>query len=328
MILYKYLPPERLDILESFAIRVSPPIALNDPQESLLLLAGLERPRDTIDGFKADGAVRQVFLRYRAEPHETIWHAAHNHFDRDEIERTMDFVIRRELLEAIDAQPSTSITAEWIDSWRASSNERLQARLHDALALQLAERIVAGRLVDVVRDVAGVGLTEDDHLVGVLCLSSAWDSAPMWSHYSADHSGFCIGFESSDPFLGNFLFGMTTGPVAVEYVSDPLVVNALEFFERQRLRYFRKELAWSYEHEYRVLKWLPDANQVLDVKPWPIHLFRFPPKAIREVILGYAMQRDVQERAVTYQASKDLQPAVFFRTEVRKDGYGLSRVSA
>jgi hypothetical protein len=40
------------------------------------------------------------------------------------------------------------------------------------------------------------------------------------------------------------------------------------------------------------------------------------------------MRREVRERAITYQASKDLEHAAFFRTEVRKDEYGLSRVSA
>lgn len=87
-----------------------------------------------------------------------------------------------------------------------------------------------------------------DH-IGLYCLSEKNDSILMWSHYSADHHGYCLQYEATDTTP---IFGESQ---KVRYASDYPVVD---FFntpndEQVDLIFLTKYIGWSYEEEWRII---------------------------------------------------------------------------
>ena len=122
--------------------------------------------------------------------------------------------------------------------------------------------------------------------VGILCLSEVRDSLLMWGHYTNNHEGFVVGFDSTHSFFSKRRsdqdeFGFLR---AVQYVPRrPQVTlgdtDSAEWFST-------KFEQWSYEKEWRIVRVLSDAQDRIERSPFPICLFEFPPDAVREVIVG------------------------------------------
>jgi hypothetical protein len=53
--------------------------------------------------------------------------------------------------------------------------------------------------------------------------------------------------------------------------------------------FLSKGINWQYELEWRIIRPLTEATEVIDKEPYPIYLFSFPPSAISEVVLGFRM---------------------------------------
>lgn len=136
---------------------------------------------------------------------------------------------------------------------------------------------------------------------GVLCLSEVDDNHLMWSHYAANHSGFCIGFDESVLFAMDGYIG--GGPIT--YLKDaPLFRffwDAPELFDKAAVGC--KSSAWAYEREHRLM-----FNHT--------GISRFPHAAIKEVIIGcrtypelraYAQQHCEEEDVRFFQMTEDFQ---------------------
>jgi len=85
--------------------------------------------------------------------------------------------------------------------------------------------------------------------VGLCCLSRGNTNILMWSHYAADHTGFCLEFAATDytPFFGE--------AQEVKYANGFPVVD---FFNTPHdlqvdLIFLTKFAGWQYEEEYRIV---------------------------------------------------------------------------
>jgi hypothetical protein len=93
---------------------------------------------------------------------------------------------------------------------------------------------------------------------GIFCASIIWDSIQMWSYYSKNHTGFCIGFnpERLFPYIPSFR------AMKVVYRKDFPKVNPLatyssnyessEFIDNCFKMSHTKAIGWKYEKEYRI----------------------------------------------------------------------------
>jgi hypothetical protein len=61
------------------------------------------------------------------------------------------------------------------------AREILTDRLKDTLHYQVRSEVIGSEI--------------DDKHIGIACLSEEWNSILMWSHYAANHKGYCIGFD-------------------------------------------------------------------------------------------------------------------------------------
>jgi hypothetical protein len=215
MILYKYVPPERVDVLQSGLIAFPPPWLFNDPFEVSPVF-----PSDAPEAIA-------LFEEYRP---------------------------RR-----------ATLTKE--------EESALQARID---AIQHAHGLRRIMLEQAARS------------VGVLSLSEKRDCALMWAHYSAQHAGFAIGFDTAHPAWveSGRLNGPPGEPIKVTYPADRPNPAAITDVTPEHI-WYTKSNEWTYEHEWRVTRWISRAAKtVKNAAGDDVLLHEFPREAVREVILG------------------------------------------
>jgi hypothetical protein len=158
-------------------------------------------------------------------------------------------------------------------------------------------RMHRGRLVqgvmDKYPDVAASFRKESVDVVsrdyGLLCLSAVRDNILMWSHYGRRHTGVVIGLKTGHAFLNS-----TEPLVKVEYREERVEMGYLaaprsrELQEQIESLIRRKSPQWSYEREWRQLRFLRHCKTEEDPgSPGQVHHFiAIEPGLIREVIVG------------------------------------------
>lgn len=156
-----------------------------------------------------------------------------------------------------------------------------------------------------------------DELYGVLSLSKRWDSILMWSHYSNNHKGFCVGING--PSLTHIV--AKGGPVTYEInypdfqLKTMSEMSELDMMERMFIETHTKANEWSYEEEYRLSKnFFGQQVERLDC---------LPANSIVEIILGIAIDEidkqqilkiAKQKQIKIYQAQK-----IPFKFEIKRE---------
>lgn len=255
MTLFKYISPERIDIIKNLEIRFTQPDALNDPFElqphldSLIaeadILASL--PESPIDLRPMVAQAYDMLPELRALPFEFV----------------MQFIEQNMATE--DArQASAEGVRVFLNAMRDGA-----APIRKAIYRSLNEN------------------------VGILSLSEIPDNELMWAHYADSHKGLVLCFDEQHTFFNRrrsendgFYF------VRKVHYSDPLPVSLADIDADAVL--VTKGTQWSYEREWRMLVPLKHATRSLTVGKEIIHLFKFPPDALRGIILGAHVSHDTE----------------------------------
>lgn len=93
---------------------------------------------------------------------------------------------------------------------------------------------------------------------GIFCGSTIWDSIQMWTYYSENHSGFCIGFDPQKlcQYIPNFrsmkVIYRTNFPKIDPFISYDSENPSQEFIDNCFKRSHVKAIGWKYEKEYRI----------------------------------------------------------------------------
>jgi hypothetical protein len=120
-----------------------------------------------------------------------------------------------------------------------------------------------------------------DRRYGVISFSQRWDSILMWTHYSDNHKGFCIGYNRKKFEMSNLY-----GACGVVHYSDLYPkVDPLDydFLKIEILQTHTKASDWQYEKEYRLVKIFEDEE---------VREIHIPDDFIEEVIIGLNTSRD------------------------------------
>jgi hypothetical protein len=272
--LYKYVSPDRIDILRDRLIRYTPADRTNDKAEF--------SPR--LSAEKAD-----AFLRAS---------------------------IRRQLTERFQEIPKDAATA----FHQIPSNEEA--------------------LVEFLFCVAKKDYIEDESLyvemltkglrrsTGILSLTEDPGNNNMWERYAARDTGLVYGFEPLAFGRGSVHELWTDGlALPVIYTATPTIDNLAGLFE--------KDLSWSDEREWRVLRRLVESKIIKDEL---IHLFPIDPDTILNVTLGIDASDDLRKEVVLLcEGDPELRHVCVrkrvhdygrsFRFEIVRQGEELSSVS-
>jgi hypothetical protein len=147
---------------------------------------------------------------------------------------------------------------------------------------------------------------------GILCLSEICDDILMWSHYAEHHAGVCLQFrfETNESFPDL--------PLPIAYSGNYPEFNFTQQFadmgddadERQRKLAFGKALLltksvrWSYEKEWRVIRFALDGQPRFGVSI-------FPPSFLTGLILGCRIGEDKRQMLIELARAREPRLRIF-----------------
>jgi hypothetical protein len=284
MNVFKYVTPERTDVLENQHIRFSQVQYLNDPFEFLPVISRI----------MDKGDAEHMYEKYLAQG---ISGAENNKIDIEEISRE----IPEEIFAMIPPQMLEQISKMTI-----------------AQGLAMMPGFHPKNLVPTIFSLSGAesGVNYSTTIrnswqdrFGVLSLAQVCDNITMWSHYSKDHSGFVIEFNSENEF-----FNRRKKPhdpirclheVKYETVRPDIKLYNRELSEDEMLNYLAekilltKSIHWAYEQELRIILPLDETAKMIEKENQRIHLHYFESSVIKAVYLGVNASETTHKQLTT-----------------------------
>ena len=195
------------------------------------------------------------------------------------------------------------------------------------LALSQEESVkseVIGLQPHIVKLLPGLLQKTANSLLGALSLSEVPNQELIWSHYAEEHKGYAIGFDSLHPFFNQKKSDSDDlrHLRRIEYRDAPPVINLMNTNGSEL--FFVKSSKWTYEAEWRMLLPLSDATKVIDKEPYAIHLFNFPVKAIKSIILGARSSNDTKSIIRSLLSQRDYSHIELCKAQLDSASYGIS----
>jgi hypothetical protein len=162
---------------------------------------------------------------------------------------------------------------------------------------------------------------------GFACLSEVSDDILMWSHYTANHHGFVVGFNVKNRF---FTVGQNLMPMVYrsERVDATLSFSGLSFQEPAAALFRSKSPHWSYEREWRQFFMLRKCIKHR-TETGAVHYFQpIPPKAIAKVILGIRCDEGTEQTVRELLRKKELKHVRLERAAIHERDFRLGSVKA
>lgn len=144
---------------------------------------------------------------------------------------------------------------------------------------------------------------------GICCFSRRWDSILMWTHYSSNHTGICIGFDNLEIDQLNYFGSGGFVDYKTEFPKiDPLHDITIESMFTES---HTKAKDWEYEQEYRYVKlWEPDQPTQSD------KLVTLNNKCIVEIVLGLRVSDQTKKEVLEIGKRRNI--PVYEITKTRK----------
>jgi len=111
-----------------------------------------------------------------------------------------------------------------------------------------------------------------DSIIGLFSLSAVPNNILMWSHYSYNHTGFVVGFDT-ESLMFDYDFDYIE---SIVYQNDyPVILGQDDLNTQFYKKFFYKSNLWSYECEWRISK-----NHITN------RIIKLRPSTIKQVIIG------------------------------------------
>jgi hypothetical protein len=135
---------------------------------------------------------------------------------------------------------------------------------------------------------------------GILSLTEDPLNINMWAHYGDSNRGFVLGFETDN----DFFFERTNQDLyyrnlrKVNYFTErPLIKDPYNPNELNKT-FFCKSIDWKSEKEWRVLRRLDDANEIIEFEGKKLHLYEFDPKIVKEIYFGLSSDVEIRKEII------------------------------
>lgn len=143
-----------------------------------------------------------------------------------------------------------------------------------------------------------------DSIIGLFSLSELNDNILMWSHYSNNHNGFVVGFDT-ELLISGLDFDFID---PIKYQLEYPIIKGTDDTTFHK-KFFYKSSLWSYEHEWRITK-NHIKNRVIKIKV----------PAIIEIIIGCNTQEKNKMEIIKMAKSK-LSPNIQIFQAKKMEGY-------
>ncbi|MCJ8165960.1 DUF2971 domain-containing protein [Pontibacter sp. E15-1] len=264
--IFKYLSPERVDVLENQVLRFTQANYLNDPFEHLPFVSQL-----------VDEAYSDKLYKETLNP--LLQQIANRKLCIDDIPK-----------EYRNAIPDN--VKEVVFNFTIGEALNLIPAFHPKNLLNLLA--IEGN--DLGIDYSSLLKDNWNNKFGVLSLTKSYDNLTMWSHYTRNHEGFVIEFNPRNNYFNKAKNenNLIRRLKEVKYceVRPKLTLIDPNMREEEMLEsliqniLLTKSNHWEYEEEVRFIQTLEDSDKVLKTNKQEIHLFGFDSSAIKSVFLG------------------------------------------
>lgn len=191
-------------------------------------------------------------------------------------------------------------------------------------------------------DVEGLVTRDIDAKIGLLSLTDSCDNIRMWSLYASSHTGYVIGFDGTSEFFKHGEQPSNTDVPMYDrddgFYADMGYARKVRYTEDRPARsslmttsvsdfLWTKSIEWSYECEWRVARFLDEADETIDCQGQKICLFSIPPACITTVIYGNRLRPEHKERlqrALSH--NKELERVTQLETKRSTSKYSLEVV--
>ena len=179
---------------------------------------------------------------------------------------------------------------------------RFYARMATPAALDHAPELLDG-FTGAIRSGLYKGFNEN---IGVLALTEKADNLLMWAHYAQNHKGFVIEFDHDHKYFNQQLHPSDEFRHIRKVVySDKRPNVRISTFEDAADIFLTKSTEWTYEQEWRIMRPLQDAAEVIQLDGDAIHLFSFPPDCVTGIVFGCRMLADVKKEMTEYLSNEE-----------------------
>jgi hypothetical protein len=245
--LFKYVTPERTDVLRGGLIRFTAPGDLNDPFDLQPYFDAIIKESELV------GDLRERM----PEAYEEALRAVYRQF----------------------GGAATGMPFKEFHAFLKSAQIDVERAMDEALSevLQVAEQAMPSVREEFQRQMSRIG---------ILSLASRRDHPLMWSHYAREHQGFVIQFADSHPWFDRRRSSEDEFYHVrdVQY-RDPIPQRALTDMSGEDLLLV-KGSEWSYEAERRMAAPLECADRIVEVRNGRLHLFQLPAEVVAAVAIG------------------------------------------
>lgn len=147
-------------------------------------------------------------------------------------------------------------------------------------------------------------------IIGLYSLSSVPNNILMWSHYSLNHTGFVIGF-NSDSLINDYDFDYIE---PINYQPEYPIISGLDDSTVQfHKKFFYKSEMWNYEKEWRISK-----NHISNRKT------RLSHDAFNHIIIGCCASHS-QTKTIVQKCIKHFGASFpIFKAIKNEDNFGLN----
>lgn len=154
-----------------------------------------------------------------------------------------------------------------------------------------------------------VQLKKWDSIIGLLSLSSVPDNILMWSHYSSNHRGFVIGFDTHS-LINDYDFDYIE-PIIYQ-TQYPIISGQDDTTDQFHKKFFCKSDLWTYEKEWRISK-----NHIVKRK------IKLNHKTINQVLIGCCADFE-QTKSIIKLSKKSLGVDIpIFKASKNENDFGL-----
>lgn len=182
-------------------------------------------------------------------------------------------------------------------------------------------------------------VNSDESPLRVLSLGEDELNILMWSHYSDNHKGFCIGFKTyknvsdtdfikiEDGQIKNNLLAKYGIPdnwlplIKVDYDDNDTMPNEINLnsdYKNDLEKFFKqKSSLWKYEKEKRVLLW----EDILLKQNIPIKINK---NEIAEIIFGLKMEKELKDNIIHIVSNYEVKPKIY-QCEYVKGKYAITK---
>ncbi|WP_081629355.1 DUF2971 domain-containing protein [Methylopila sp. M107] len=252
-LLYKYLSPERIDVLQNANIRYTQLYGTNDVFE-------IRRTFETMYGQKMKKAVRAT---------------------------TASINIEEEMVKAIAEAQNMSLrnARRWLKQNRNDPRIRSVEENAPTLMANFLDNFLPKTFGN--QDFIMHILNNFAKKTAALSVSEQPHSPSMWAHYAANWTGYVISFDTADgsltpsPENGSRFF-------PISYRND--MIN--EFFDDPIGALFSKQTDWANEREWRKIIRREQADRIIATQPDDVLLNKFDRSAVERVIVGHRADPD------------------------------------